>query len=183
MSPGQDTEAVVADIPMDSSHHEVKCSLQMKEAVAMSIGGGGVATPMDFQHKHVIQDKGVTTPSYKSISPLVTQEFPIPKPGGKLIPRYTVHVHNKSSGGGRNSLTLPANGFSSSSYVPVFPSRSYPTVPQAAVQRASCSRWLNTARTPPLHPVSIHPAMLPSSRHCSASSTRGGRASKATLRP
>ena len=92
------------------SPQEVKYSQQLRD-------GGMVA--MDIQHKqeHLMehQDSGMSaTPSYKSLSPLVTQEFPIPKPGGKVIPRYTVHKFNVKSPG-RSSFTLPANALSSSS--------------------------------------------------------------------
>lgn len=51
-------------------------------------------------------------PNPKHLSPLVRQEFPLPKPGVKKIPRYTITQFPLNPGAG-TSLTLPAgNGFS-----------------------------------------------------------------------
>ena len=56
--------------------------------------------------------------SFKSISPLVMQEFSIPKLGGKVVPRYTMHKLNTKFP--RTSSTLPMNGISSSSSLSPF---------------------------------------------------------------
>ncbi len=100
---GQETGVV--DIPMESPQ-EVKYSQQLKDAAS----GGGAGAPMEVQHK---ADADSPLP-YKTVSPLVTQEFPMPKPGGRVVPRYTVHKYKAN--GGRNSFTLPASSSSQHSY-------------------------------------------------------------------
>ena len=75
-------------------------------------------TPLHLQQQRkeaAEQDCVAAKSCLKSAFPLATQEFPIPKPGGKMVPRYTVQNKANMKPAARSSVTLPAYGHSSSS--------------------------------------------------------------------
>lgn len=116
---GRDTTA--DDSCMDSSQ-DVKLSQQMLVNKQQQL--------LLLQQQQQQQDCLTAMPSFKSVSPLVMQEFPIPRPGGKVVPRYTMHKFNAKSIA-RSSSTLPANGLSSSSPPSSSSSYSHPQHPQS----------------------------------------------------